>query len=302
MRIFALVVTLLLHLSGLWSRLPAQAVSVISSADTGTSTQAVAIRTTPTPPLPVQTGSAPLSLQATGAYAVDTQTGTVLYSQNANTPHPIASITKLVTALVILSRHKPDTTVTIPKLPTYQTADQTLGFMQGEKYTLQDLVDATLVYSADDGADAMALWDAGSIPKFAARMNAKMSEWGIHDAHFSNPSGLVDAGNGASPAAVAKIAELAMASPVIRQAVGESQGSITSAADRTITFISTDDLLAGGQFYGIKTGYTQAAGECFVGLTRISGHEVITVVLGANDRFGATVQLTNWISQNWQWL
>lgn len=302
MKTLALIVILALHLSGLWGKIPSQASSILTSAGTGQPANKVAIRPPAVGPVPVQTGTTSLDLPAAGAYAIDTSTGTVLYAKDADAPRPIASITKLATAIVMLSRHKPDTVVTIPKLPSYQTADQTLGFVPGEQYSLSDLVTATLVYSADDGADAMAIWDAGTTAKFAARMNAKMKEWGINGVHFSNPSGLIDQGNEASPAAVARIAQLALASPTIRQAVAMPQGSISSKEDRTITFVSTDDLLASGQFYGIKTGYTQAAGECFVGLTRIQGHNVVTVVLGANDRFGTTLQLTNWISQNWQWL
>jgi len=129
-----------------------------------------------------------------------------------------------------------------------------------------------------------------------------MQQWGITGVHFSNPSGLQDANNFATATALAKIAQLALISPFIRTAVAQSQTNITSQSGRTLTLPSTNDLLASGQFYGIKTGYTPAAGECFVGLARIDGHEVITVVLDAGDRFAATTTITNWIGHNWQWL
>jgi D-alanyl-D-alanine carboxypeptidase (penicillin-binding protein 5/6) len=302
MKLVALVLTLALHVTGMWQRIPPTAKSTITAADTGAAFATLPVRVTTPQALPVQTSNAPLTLQADSAYAIDTATGTVLYSQNAAAPHAIASITKLVTTLVILSEHKTTQSVRIPNLPTYQTADQTMGLKTGETYQLGDSVQAVLVYSADDGADALALSDSGSIPKFAAKMNAKMTEWGITDTHFSNPSGLIDTGNYASAEAVGKIAGLAIQNPFIRQVVAESSAVFTSADGRTFNLPTTDDLLASGQFYGIKTGYTQTAGECFVGLTRIQGHDVITVVLDANDRFGATLTLTNWIGQNWQWL
>jgi D-alanyl-D-alanine carboxypeptidase (penicillin-binding protein 5/6) len=177
-----------------------------------------------------------------------------------------------------------------------------VGLQPGETYTVGDLVRAALINSGDDAADALALMDAGSEAKFVSDMNAKMSAWGIAGIHFSNPSGLKDQDNYATAAAVAKIAELALSSSFIRQTVSQQEATITSTSGRTINLSTTDNLLATGQFYGIKTGYTPAAGECFVGLTRIDGHEVVTVVLGAGDRFGATQTLTNWISRNWQWL
>jgi D-alanyl-D-alanine carboxypeptidase (penicillin-binding protein 5/6) len=133
-------------------------------------------------------------------------------------------------------------------------------------------------------------------------MNAKTAEWGITDTHFTNPTGLQDAGNYASAEALTKIAGLSLASPLTRQTIRQSSATITSGGGRVIPLQTTNKLLDSGKYYGIKTGYTPAAGECFVGLTRIQGHEVITVVLGAGDRFGTTQTLTNWIGRNWQWL
>jgi D-alanyl-D-alanine carboxypeptidase (penicillin-binding protein 5/6) len=253
-------------------------------------------------PPPIRLSTAPLDLNASSAVAIDTQTATVLYSKNADAHRPLASITKLITALVILSRHSVDETITIPKLPVYPQEAETLGFIAGDTFRMGDLLEAALVPSANDAADALAIWDAGSVTKFAAKMNAKMNEWGITDTRFTGASGLEDSGNYASAAALGKIAALAIQNPNLSRLVSRPQGQITSGQGRIYAFDTTNDLLASGQFYGIKTGYTQAAGECFVGLTRVNGHQVITVVLGSNNRFGATTTLTNWIGRTWQWL
>jgi len=305
MKTLALIIMLTLHTTGLWQHLPAHARQQLVADATATPTISVLSATTIgtlSDALPVQTGAEAANITATGAYAVDTATGTVLYAKNATAHRPVASITKLVTALVILSRHQPTDIVTIPKLPTYQPEDELIGLVPGETYQVGQLLRALLIQSANDAADAFAGWDAGSTAKFAAEMNAKMTSWGIADAHFTNPSGLQDAGNYTSAEALSKIAGLALANPLIRQTVGQSEATITSTTGRLIPVTTTNDLLASGKFYGIKTGYTLAAGECFVGLTRIQGHEVITVVLGADDRFAATQALTNWISRNYQWL
>jgi D-alanyl-D-alanine carboxypeptidase (penicillin-binding protein 5/6) len=253
-------------------------------------------------PLPIQTGTYPLHSGATSALAVDAATATVLFSQNASAKRPIASLTKLATALVILDRHQPTELVKVPPLPIYATGDQLAGLQPGETYSVGDLTKAMLINSSDDAADTLAIWDSGSDAKFATRMNTKMSDWGITGAHFSNPSGLQDDNNFATATALVKIAQLALIDPFIRQAVAQQQVAITNTSGRTLTLPTTNDLLASGQFYGIKTGYTPVAGECFVGLARINGHEVITVVLDAGDRFAATTTITNWIGQNWQWL
>ncbi len=298
----ALTVSLLLQLSGLWIHIPASLRSHVTSAAADPQ-----FAFSDPPPaafqsLPVQISNPPLSLTAGSAYAIDADTDTVLYANNANAQRPIASITKLVTTMVVLSDHAPSDIITVPKLPAYAPDDELIGLVPGEQYTVRDLVTAALVQSGDDAADAMSLWDGRTKQAFAAKMNAKMAEWGIKGTHFASPSGLQDQNNYATAAAVAKIAKLALVNPLIDQVVDMPNATITSQAGRTITLSNIDTLLATGQFYGIKTGYTQAAGECFVGLTSIDGHRVITVVLGSEDRFGDTVALTNWIQNNYKWL
>jgi D-alanyl-D-alanine carboxypeptidase (penicillin-binding protein 5/6) len=253
-------------------------------------------------PLPtLSPAAAQPTLAAKGITAVDVASGTVLLNQSSTTKLPIASLTKMVTALVIISRHNLTDTITIPSLPIYQPEDERIGLVAGEQYSVQDLLRALLIQSANDAADSLAIADAGSGPAFAARMNAKMSQWGITDAHFTNPSGLSDTDNFASATALAKIANLLLTNAFLRQTVAQQTATVTAHAGRQLNLATTNQLLLANRFYGIKTGYTAAAGECFVGLTRIDGHEVVTVVLGSNDRFGVTQTLADWITRSWQW-
>ncbi len=305
MKTLALVLILSLHATSLWPHLPAasrQHLVAVASDLTG----APQIAPSPSPaailPPPIRTSTAPLDLAAASAIAVDVASGTILYAKNADAKRPIASVTKMITAMIVLSGHSPSETITIPTLPTYPVEAETMGLVAGDKFHLSDLLEAALIPSYNDAADALAIATAGSIPKFAAKMNAKMAEWGIPDARFVSASGLQDAGNYASAASLAKIASLAIKNPDLTRIVKYSSATVTSGQGRVYNFTSTNELLASGQFYGIKTGYTQAAGECFVGLSRINGREVITVVLDADSRFGATTTLTNWIGHTWQWL
>lgn len=308
MRTLALTTALALQLTGLWSYLPATARDRIAA--TAVSPRAAAPATTP-PATAVASLSLPLRISTTGpvrldsntsAIAIDRATAATLYAKDSGKQRPIASITKLMTALVILSRHSPDELVTIGTLPEYDPSAEVLGLQPGEIYPLGELVRASLVISGNDAADALAIYDAGSITKFAAQMNRKLADWDITGARFNNASGLIDDGNYATADALARLSLLALQNSFIRDAIRQPTATLTSTDSRVLSGTTTNKLLSTGRYYGIKTGYTLASGECFVGLTKVDGHEVITVILGSPNRFGETETLVNWISRNYQWL
>jgi D-alanyl-D-alanine carboxypeptidase (penicillin-binding protein 5/6) len=304
MKTLALLTALLMHVSGLWAHVPSTARTALDNAATADNAWSAGATEPPARlgPLPVRIGTQAVVVDAVSAYAVDVDTGTVLYEKNPTGKRPIASITKLITAIVFLSHHTPDEQLAVPALPPYGPEDDRLGLSPGEAFTAGQLVQAALIPSAADAADTLAITDAGSVTKFAAQMNAKMNQWGITGTHFTNASGLQDKDNYASAEALGKIGRLALMNPFIRTTVGYTNATIISSAGRRFDVTNTDTLLSGGNFYGIKTGYTLAAGQCFLGLTRINGHEVVTVILGSSDRFGASQALAGWIDRNWQWL
>jgi D-alanyl-D-alanine carboxypeptidase (penicillin-binding protein 5/6) len=252
--------------------------------------------------VPIKTSDAPLRLTAGAVYAIDRDSGQVLYQRNAGTPRAIASITKLATAIVIVHNHELDDIITVPDLPTYQPEDELLGLVPGEQYRVRDLLAGLLVQSGNDAADTLAIADSGSLPAFSAKMNRLMSEWGVRGSRFSNPSGLSDTGNAASAQAVAQIGQLALHNSTLRKLVDTGSTTMRSQSGRVTNLAPTNQLLQSGRFNGIKTGYTLAAGQCFIGLTTVQGHEVVTVILGSQDRFGETLLLTNWINRNYSWL
>ncbi len=252
-------------------------------------------------PVPLA-GYQPLTLPVKGAIAIDQTTGTVLFEQTADTQLPIASLTKLVTALVILSNHHLDDVVTIPTLPTYQAADARMGLLPGDHFSISQLVSALLIPSANDAADALAIYHSGSLDAFSQAQNAKLKLWSVPTTHLANASGLSDDNNYSTARDLSKIANLALINPFIRSVVSQPNLTITNQEGRVYQLATTNQLLSIKDFHGIKTGYTLAAGQCYIGLVTINGHEVITVVLGAQDRFGNTKTMTDWIKNNWQWL
>lgn len=252
-------------------------------------------------PVPVKVGGAVPPGTAGSMFAIDVATGQTLQATQGDISRPIASVTKMVTALIVVKDMDLNKVVTIPQLPTYLPEDEIVGLKPGEQYTVRDLLAAMLIGSANDAADSLAIIDAGSKDAFASKMNILMAAWRIPSSHFTNPSGLSDKDNYSSASSLATIGNLAIKNATIKQLVNTQTATIKSTEGRTITLKTTDTLLQNGAFQGIKTGYTVAAGQCFVGLTTIQGHQVITVVLGSQDRFGDTQRLVQWINQSYQW-
>lgn len=251
--------------------------------------------------LPVKLGTEKIILNARGAYGVDLSTGQMLFEQSPDQQLPIASITKLITAMVILENHNLTEMVEVKNLPVYQSAAEKIGLVNGDILTLGDLIKGALIASGNDAADMLAIYDSGSVAAFSNKMNNLVGKWGIDNTHFSNASGLTDSNNYASARALGQLSMIALKNPFLAETVKTKSTIIRNKAGRAYNLTNTNQLLAVG-FSGIKTGYTPAAGQSLVALTNINAQPIITVILGSSDRFGTTSILVNWIGRNWQWL
>lgn len=238
---------------------------------------------------------------AKSVYVVDATTGTVLYQKDAETPRPIASLTKMMTILTILKEHSPNEKVTIPQLAPYKPGDALAGLTPGETISLKDLVAAALIPSDNDAADSLAIYDSGTKEKFYGKMNTIAKEWGLSSATFASASGLQDAGNEASAKDLATMARLGLYNKLFAQLTSTKTMKVTSEQGRVYTLNTTNDLLDGVRVFGLKTGYTPASGECLVTLSKINGHNIITVMLGSQDRFGETTRLLDWVTNSYTW-
>lgn len=209
-------------------------------------------------------------------------TGEVLLEHNAHARVPIASITKLMTVLVVLEHAGLDDVVTVSSR-TSRVGESTIHLRPGERVAVRDLVEAALIQSANDAAFALAEHVAhGSVPRFVAMMNAKAAQLGLTDTHFVNPSGLDVPGHVSSARDVTKLARIAMRKRVIREIVARRT---EVAAGRTL--YTWNDLL--GRFpglLGVKTGHTAAAGWSQVAAARGLGVTIYATILGSPTRAG----------------
>ena len=215
------------------------------------------------------------------AYLIeDAATGELLASSNAHEQLPIASITKLMTVLVVLQHQKLSNIVTVdPRAAA--VGEESIYLRAGEQISVSDLLKGALIQSANDAADALALSVAPSFPAFAVLMNAKAAQLGLHDTHFVRPDGLDAPGAYSSAADVTKLARIAMRTRVVRDDVRQETATIQGGQ----TLHTWDDLLGVyPRVFGVKTGHTDEAGWCQVAAVHGRGVTIYVTILGSPSR------------------
>lgn len=248
------------------------------------------------------------SLTAKAAVVLDQVTGEVLYSNNPQTPWIPASLTKLVTALVVL-----DTNPNWNNICTVAASDEVGGARlytyTGAKYRLQDLFYASLVASANNATNTLARCTGLSMPEFVARMNAKAAQFGATSTFFVEPTGM-DIGNVTTASDFAKIANAAFSTERVRIATQRTTHYFTTKGSRPYrahNLVSTNLLLKDPSVHvnGGKTGYLDESQYNFAGsFITPEGKYAITVLLGAPEKplsFAETKQLLQFAQTKWQW-
>jgi D-alanyl-D-alanine carboxypeptidase (penicillin-binding protein 5/6) len=215
------------------------------------------------------------------AWYLSGEDGIVLARQNSRRARAIASITKLMTALVALEHARPSDVVRVS--PAVATIGGSTIFLRGgEELTVADLVRGTLIPSANDAATALALHvGEGSIDRFVAMMNEKAQELGLTDTTFANPHGLDAPDHLSSARDATLLVRQAFGVPLLRDALGRTTFTLPGGRQ----FETTDDLNASWPpLLGGKTGHTAAAGWSETGAARARGATVYGAVLGGDTR------------------
>jgi D-alanyl-D-alanine carboxypeptidase (penicillin-binding protein 5/6) len=221
-----------------------------------------------------QASAPPVQAQA---YVVQSSVdGRTLAARAADTPRPMASITKLMTVLVALERLPLDRVVTVTA-PAARVGESTLDLRAGDRLPVRDLVAGALVPSANDAATALAVAAAGSVPEFVASMNRKARALGLGGTRYRNPHGLDEPGHVSTARDLAKLLRLAVRNPVIRRYAGLpratlSDGRVDESTDNLIATLP--EIVAG------KTGHTAGAGWSQAAIARAGRVGITAVVLG----------------------
>jgi serine-type D-Ala-D-Ala carboxypeptidase (penicillin-binding protein 5/6) len=221
--------------------------------------------------------------QVTGrAFVVENgSTGEVLLARDARERVPIASITKLMTVLLTLEHARPGDVVTVAP-GAAAVGESTVNLRAGERLTVRELLEAALIQSANDAADALAYYvGGGNEQRFVAMMNAEARRLGLRDTHFVRPDGLDAPGHVSSARDVTLLARIVMHRPLVQQIVRRRTATISGGR----TLHTWNDLLSSYPgVYGVKTGHTSAAGWSEVAAARRRGVRIYATLLGSPDR------------------
>lgn len=257
-----------------------------------------------------------ISINSKAAVLVERSTGKILYEKNSTQKMFPASTTKIMTAILVLENCNltDKVTVSVTALENIPTGYVTCNLVAGEELSVEDLLYALMVPSANDAAFVLAEHVGGSIQGFSNMMNAKALEIGCTNTHFVNPNGIHDEAHYSTAYDMYLISDYAMKIPQMKKFVTATTYTLPATnkypnADRILK--TTNDLINpnNSTYYypyavGIKTGYTSEAGNCLLSMASRDGLEFMTVTLGGNSvsgknaRYVDTTKLFNYAYDN----
>ena len=233
-----------------------------------------------------------VSTSAKACVLIERTTGNILLCCNENTPLPMASTTKVMTALLALESGNLDDVVTVGR-NAYGVPGTSIYLSEGERITLKDLLYGLLLASGNDAAVAIAEHIGGDVDTFCRMMTQRAAELGCKHTVFINPNGLPAQGHQTTAYDLALIAREAMNHPLFREIVSTKRASIPWEGRSYHRILNNKNRLLTDYegATGIKTGYTKAAGRCLVFGAKRDGLEVIGVVLNCGDWFDESARL-----------
>lgn len=250
---------------------------------------------------PVSHGFPVPGFSARSVLIKDLTTDTLLFQKDANVPLPIASTTKIMTALVATEYFRPNSVLTATSSASIGGAE--IGLSYGERLNFRSLLYGMLLNSGNDAAYAIAENYPGGVKEFIKAMNEKALSLNLSNTHFDNPAGFDSKNHFSSAMDLSEITEEALKNPELARIFATKETQVLSVDKKQKhSLVNLNKLLSPVTgVLGVKTGYTTAAKENFVGLIERGGSRVLTVVLGSDDRFGETERLIEWTYQNYSW-
>ncbi len=231
-------------------------------------------------------------IKAKGAVLMDAETGRVLFAQNAHLRLPMASTTKIMTALIALEQERLDDYFTVSTAAVH-VEGSSMGLLEGDSVSLRALAYGMLLPSGNDAANAAAMRIAGSLPDFADLMNARAEEIGLDDTHFVTPSGLNDPNHYSTAYDMALLAREALKNPLFAEICSQSKAVVQYGNPPYNRWMQNHNRLLRSYegTVGVKTGYTTAAGRCLVSCAERDGIKLIAVTLNCPDDWNVHAKL-----------
>lgn len=229
---------------------------------------------------------------AEGIYIVDLPSFTPIFEKNSQNLFYPASTTKVITALVVNDVYKPDDIITVKR--NLQDG-QVIGLAVGENITVENLLYGMLVYSGNDAAYAFA--DFYGYEKFVNLMNKKAQSLGMKNTHFTNPAGLDEQSQLTTPYDLSLASRELLKNKLLKKIVSTKEITIADNDYKYFHKLTNVNKLLGEVqgIGGLKTGYTEAAGENLISFYKKNGHDYIIVILKSQDRFADTKNVASWI-------
>jgi len=240
------------------------------------------------------------NISALAAVVVDDDSKTLLFSKNPTLLLSMASTTKIMTALVGLSYYKMTEVLTIH---ANNIEGAKIGFFNGQKIKFEDLLYAMLLPSANDAALAIAQNYPGGESAFVNKMNEFAEIFHLYNTHFGDTAGLLDDKGYTTPLDLARLTSVALKNKVFARIVETKRKDISDIDNKnSYSVFNLNKLLGIDGVNGVKTGYTDEAGQVLVTSKKEKGHTIIAVVMGSSDRFSDTKELLSLISGNVNYL
>ncbi|MFZ5647948.1 MAG: D-alanyl-D-alanine carboxypeptidase family protein [Bacillota bacterium] len=242
--------------------------------------------------------AAPPRISAVSAVLMDADTGQLLFEKNAFARKEPASLTKIITAILALEYGHPDEVVTVSKRTASISVGQELGLAAGERITLENLVKAALMYSANDSTVAIAEHIAGTEERFVELMNAKALVLGALHTRFANTNGYHHPNHYSTAYDLAVITRYALTNQDFARIIRTPRGTINWAGGNKHMEVRNTNRLVRDNSYegivGVKTGSTLRAGNCLIAAAQRNGRTLIAVVLHSRNRYKDAVKLLDY--------
>ena len=229
--------------------------------------------------------------------------GRILYENNSNVKLPMASTTKIVTAITVIDNYDVNKIITVPK-ECVGIEGSSIYLKVGEKYKVLDLLYGLMLRSGNDSAETLATCLAGSIENFCKQMNNVAKKCGVKDSNFTNPHGLNDENHYTTAYDLAKITCYALQNKIFKDIVSSKKYQAIEIESQTKRYWSNKNKMLSNYegATGVKTGFTKNAGRCLVSSSERCGFEVVSVVLNCPNMWQRSEELLNYAYDNYNFV